>query len=299
MKIPIYNIPKARIFSLFLTEKCDKICYYCDIPYNENKLSTNKKLLFKYLPILEKEGNFERYTLTGGEPGLVDDEIFEFIFKTINTKKHPIKINTNGKFFTTGLYDKYKEHINEVGYHPIINPSDEIPIKYIDKKTILYIPFHRKNMHEIKPLLLKYPNILFNPIPYICKKSFGNKDYILDYKHIIEVYKTIKDLPNLTYGTFTSILTKINPKNYDTFRLSCQNSNTRYSFNFVTGFIGRCPESVSLNDKVEMTDDNINKVIKLNLFSKNSTIIDKACFNCYYFDSFIPYFLKNKLLENK
>jgi organic radical activating enzyme len=296
MWLPSYKKQTARIMSLFLTELCNKNCYYCDIPYIDNPKDTNKDLLFKFLPIIENNGSFEGYTITGGEPGLVSIDVLDFIFNTIDPKRHRIKVNTNGTFFKNGYYDKFIDSISEVGYHPIIEPNQDLPFNCVDEKIVVYIPFHRKNMHHIPDLLKRYPLINFNPIPYISKKDFDNEDYVIEAKHILELKEKIKSFSNVANGTFTTFLTRVDPRTYDVFRLVCQNSATRYSFNFATGYIGRCPESVTLNDRMEMTEENVNKALCFKLFPKQEEITDEACKQCYYFESFYPYAMKNLLL---
>jgi organic radical activating enzyme len=281
-------------FSIFITEVCNLSCEYCDIPLQEKRLDCNKELLLKYLPVLDTY-DFECYTLTGGEPGLSSciDDFFNIVTK-------PVKVNTNGVFFKMGYYKKYYDKIQEVGYHAIKNPGEPIPDSPLlrEEKVTLYIPFDNYNWIYIPQMVKDNQDIRFNFIPYIRKKKGDSNIRTLTLDNMRELYKRICIYNNTQSSGLASLINDLDHSKLEMYRKFCQNSNTRYLFDFVKGHIYRCAKSRVHNKRVEMNDENIEKIKTFTLFEKDD-IMDEACEDCYYFTFFLKYAMRNGILKNK
>jgi organic radical activating enzyme len=288
------NKISAVRFSIFITEKCNLKCKYCDIPLQKDHLDCNKELLLKYLPILDTY-DFDCYTLTGGEPGLSEyvDDFFKIITK-------PVKVNTNGIFFKRGFYEKYYDKIQEVGYHLLKNPGEPVPDSTLlrDKKIILYIPFDNYNWFLIPKMIEDNPDIIFNFIPYIRKIKDDSHDRTVTLDNIKKLYKSICGFKNTQSRSLSILMNKLDQSVLEPHRKFCMNSNTRYLFDFTRGRIHRCAKSRVYNKSVQMNDENIQKIKTFTLFEKDD-ILDEACEDCYYFTFFLEHAMKNSILRNK
>lgn len=277
--------------TLFMTEMCNKTCSYCDIPRLVNPQSTNRELFFKYFPILNNSDKFTWFTITGGEPGLVDSDLWEFMFKDL---KHPTRINTNGIFFDKGYFDKYYDSIFEIGYHPVVELGEQLPHVCADPKIKIYMPYHKLNYHLLENFIKNYSKNELNLIPYIRKYYDLNDPYVLTQCDYMNVYNIIKDKQNVNQ-TSKDLVYALAYKTESCIyqgRLLCQNSNIRTVVNMVQGCIHRCPESITLTDTQKLTNENIQLMLKQQLFTRNDTLIDKACGDCVYFTYFLPFILK-------
>lgn len=280
--------------NIFITYRCNKTCYYCDIPGRKNNLDPDISLIEKYFPIINS-GTFDTYTLTGGEPGLVDENILDYLF---NQSKHLIKVNTNGVFFDKGYYEKYYDRITEVGYHTSIDPIDEININSLDEKVVIYQPITKQNFKDVEIQLKRYPNLTFNYIPYIRKQIFsGDEKFYMDQNDLKECQQILCNYSNVSIGSRERILklSQISKEKEFQEKLLCQNSGTRFVVNFVDGIIHRCPESITHSDTKELNDENVNLMLREKLFEKSKTLNDVACQDCYYYPTFTPFNIRGAL----
>lgn len=104
--------------SLFLTERCNGVCDYCDILGIENLRDielTEENI--EYLEYIMKYSN--DISLSGGEVGLLGVDILDVIFYYMKRYKKEVIINTNGLFMEKGYFDRYYLNIKEVKYHII------------------------------------------------------------------------------------------------------------------------------------------------------------------------------------
>ena len=274
--------------TLFLTEICNKTCPYCDIPKLKKQRDINEELFYKYFPIINKSDNFKWFTITGGEPGLVNPDIWEFLFSDLN---HLTRVNTNGVFFDKGYFDKYYDHIYEIGYHPVVDLGDPLPHVCADPKIKIYMPYHKLNYHLLEDFINRYPKNELNLIPYIRKFYELDDPYVLDDCDYMNIYTLIKDKPNVNQ-TSKDVVYALGYKTKSCIyqgRLLCQNSNIRAVVNFVNGTIHRCPESITLTDTKPINTDNIEKMLQQNLFERHDKLVDEACLDCMYFTYFLPF----------
>ena len=275
--------------AIFLTEQCDKKCTYCDIPKVQDPKPPNKQLLEKYLPIIDQSKAFYHYTITGGEPGLVDEDTWDFIFSTLNY--HPIRINTNGKFFDRGYYDKYKDKIWQIGLH--VDVGEEIPIQICDESVWYYVPVHKKNYTQFIDLVKQHPTLNFSIIPYIHKNLDVDYDeFALTKEEYISIYDQIQDISNIAACTKEMINLIKTTKNIELFRNNCKYNYVQPILDFINGRIGRCVFSYTQNDYLPMNVDNLNELFigKLDFGD-----IDTACDICEECFRYFEYYFNNKI----
>lgn len=281
---------EAVRYSLFITEWCNKRCSYCDIP-KIHQMDGNTSLIETYLPMID-EHNFQSYTLTGGEPGLSRnvDLVFDIITK-------PIKVNTNGRFIDNGYFYKHYNKIEELGYHISYLPELPVPKEDIlrDEKVTLYVPINNKNYKLCGDLAKENPDITFNFIPHIRKRPDDDGSLSLSLYQMKELHKILCDTTN-TQSSSLKLIKGLSEECIDDYRLFCQNSNSRYLFDFARGYIYRCAKSRVRNDKKIMNGENIEKVRQMKLFDKK-TYLENGCEDCYYFSYFFPYALRNNIIR--
>jgi organic radical activating enzyme len=284
---------QAKLFSIVLGTDCNKNCYYCDIPLRI-KGGPNMESLLKFLPKIDK-ANFEHYTLTGGEPGMLNKMVLDFFFDTI-TK--PVKVNTNGLFFEKGYHKRYNDKIFEYGYHPLIDPVGDIiyPREILDK-IVIYQPFTKQTKDNLLWLMESNPELRFNPIPYIEKGVYNHHLQLTfdEIKEVAEILLTERD--NLEPGHLTEIM-KLKEENLDAHRIMCQDSNSRYQFDFVGSRIIRCPQAPFLADFYPINTFTIQCASELILFEPRRELLDMGCRDCYYFTSFIDYSFTNSIRKS-
>jgi organic radical activating enzyme len=282
--------------AIFLTEKCDKSCHYCDIPTLKNPKGPDLDLINKYLPIIDKDESFVHYTITGGEPGLASEDVWESIFSLIEC--HPIRINTNGKFFENGYYDKYKEKIWEVGIH--VDVGEEINILSTDEGIWYYLPVNKQNFKDVPDYISKYPTLNFSLIPYLHKSLQKNYDeYALSYNDYKELNKSIASFNNIA-ACGKEMLDLVERSNnlgsLDLFRESCKYTYVQPILDFVNGRIGRCVFSYTQNIYREMNRENLLDLFNYKLdFGSVDTSCD-VCDECFrYFD----YYMNNLIFKSQ
>jgi len=292
---------KAYRLVLFLTEECDKKCFYCDIGQLKNPKKPKKHLIEKYFPIVNgRDDIFPVFTLTGGEPGLVDVDILEYIFDEV-CDCHKIRVNTNGLFIDKGYFDRWYDKINWVGYHPNIEVKEDIKHYICDDKIQIFQPVHSKNYKDVLNKCQKYPLLKFDLIPFLQKQEFdGDQEYILSQKQFQELYNSVYNLNNVLPDTF-DMLKKSFSSNYNTMmlhRTACGNSQIHPTIDFVNEKILRCPISWTYSDKVELTKSNIIKMMSFNLFKNAKNDIScQRCNDCLrYFDSYWYNTIRRKLI---
>ena len=292
---------KYRIV-LFLSEKCNKNCFYCDIGQNKNQYKIDKESFFTFFPLINKNGmnyNYENYTITGGEPGLVDSDIFEFFFKE-KCKGIRTNINTNGLFIENGLFDKFYDKIDKIGLHPYID-IDELPKEIrCDPKIIIYQPIYKIKIEYIKSFCDNHKNFLINLIPYVQKyKLETNDDLQISFEIFNKLIEMTKDIKNLEKTTLQTIkrLSTLSDIGINLNRKFCGNSYNNIVFDFAYKKIWRCPTSKTFTDKKDLTYNNIQLCFEKKLFS--SSEFDKNCNGCFDCLRYFDYYFNQSLCEIK
>ena len=290
---------KAYRLVLFLTEECDKNCFYCDIGQLINPKQPNKKLIEKYFPIVNgRDDLFPVFTLTGGEPGLVDLDILEYIFEEI-CDCHKIRVNTNGLFIDKGYFDRWYDKITWVGYHPNIEVKENIPHDICDEKIQIFQPIHANNYKDVLNKCQQYPLLKFNLIPFLQKKEFnGDLDFVLSKKQFQELYDSVYNLENVLPDTFDMLKKSFitSDEHMVLHRRACGNSQIHPTLDFVNEEILRCPISWTYSDRVKLNENNMLKMMNFILFKDAGN--DLSCIRCNdcirYFDNYWDNTLKRR-----
>ena len=94
-------------------------------------------------------------SLSGGEPGLVHPEIFQFFFDNIKTSS--IIITTNGTLFNIFAPNKIKSNI-KINYH-IVHLDNFNPINHLD--IIYSIVITANNIHFLEHFLQQHKSLFF------------------------------------------------------------------------------------------------------------------------------------------
>lgn len=88
---------KLSKLNLLVTNRCDKACVYCDFPLVKERGDVKLSVLQKWLPkLLEKLEKGGVVSIVGGEPGLVNSAVYEYIFS--ECAGYQIEVCTNGLF---------------------------------------------------------------------------------------------------------------------------------------------------------------------------------------------------------
>lgn len=95
-----------------ITQECPFECGICHRRYEskEETLSTEKR---NYMVDILKEQNIGRLTVTGGEPTILGDDLFNFL-KYIHTKKIHSCLTTTGFRLTKAKFDEMEEYLDQM-----------------------------------------------------------------------------------------------------------------------------------------------------------------------------------------
>lgn len=266
--------------TLFLTEKCQKRCGYCDIGVMKNRKHIDESLLNQYLPVIAKS-EWQYIVLTGGEPALIKEDLF---FETLDFLKFKhIRVNTNGMLFYKGYFEKYYKYINEVQYHPVSEITYNFDV-IRDEKITYNFPIHKNNIQYLKSLLDTYYDIPIMLTPY--DNKIDDDSLSLSTKDYGEVYSIIKDRDNIKEDTKRLFRFLGNMVHLDFVRNYCFNMIVAYpSIDFVHGRIKKCIRSHTRSDWKPLTMKNFQNL--RNLDFENKKICDKCNFFIKDFEQII------------
>lgn len=154
--------------SVYLSLKCNKNCYFCFNPNQDNfEKDIKRKFAAKQIAnkILKNNQNIKFIALTGGEPLLYKDDALEF-FKIINESNTTIhkRLYTNGTLIDTKYLKKLKSSgLDEIRFsiklEDSLNEQADIIEKIEDAKH--YIKTVMVEMPVIPKTLEKMKNIMF------------------------------------------------------------------------------------------------------------------------------------------
>ena len=202
---------------------CNKICSYCDFC----KIFYNKKIIKKYLEVLEKEIdiNYKNEVLDtiyigGGTPSSLDldelEHLLNIIDKLNKSKKVEYTIEGNFESTTKEKLDLYKRHgINRLSFG--IESIDKINLKLLERdfdetKVKQVISYSKKiGINNINvDLIYAIPNETID----ILKKDI---DYILslDIPHISTYSLIIEDNTKLKINSIKNISEDLDYEMYD------------------------------------------------------------------------------------
>ena len=258
--------------TLFLTEKCNKKCFYCDVGNLKKQKQTDESLIWKFIPMIEMS-DWQYVVLTGGEPALAPPEVLKYTIESLGHKH--IRVNTNGLWFKMGYYDKYKSLVNEIQYHPVTELNEDFDI--IEGENIVYnFPVHKKNIIHLESFLKKYYDIPIMLTPY--DNKIGDDSYelsMLDSREIYEIIQYKKNVVNDTIQLFRFLGYIAYP---EAIRDFCTNSIVAYpSIDFVNGRIKKCIKSHTRSDYKPLTRENFKNLRNLSYHH------NEICDNCMLF----------------
>lgn len=252
---------------LFLTEKCNLQCDYCDIPQIKKPKSCTIEDLEKYLPIFNNDNKF--LDILGGEVGVLPDDVLEYLFKNI---KKPLQISTNG-LFLKNKYEKFKHLLGEhwFYYHVAEEPFEFEPLQYDNVKYTFVV--HDNNIEALNEIYKKYnetEELDFRP----CFGKFKNQSKIFN----VDAHKDQIEFP-IEYHSFNDKLFEIRNK-------LCFMHGPPFMYDLVNGRIIRCCKSYTLSDTIELTQttfDTINKQkdnFEVCSFPWNDDLYNSLCKTC-------------------
>lgn len=298
--------------TLFLTEKCNEKCPYCDLTYkaDSEKVGYNGLKYWDIVsPYLDKYNDrIGKLSFTGGEPGTLEKKDFDPLVSDIHNLGFKIKVNSNGLFIRKGYFDDYFDDIDTIGLHPF----KELPHYFVDElenvvssykeaflsgKVVLYILLTERDVpifiNSLDSLVYKFPKLLINPIPYV---GFGDKEidgrYTLSKNSWYALYRCTYNHPAITSSfrsiCFSFVRDSLSAKDgLNKKRGLCKQIPIKGVLNLSRGTIHRCPEMITTTKNVQLNKENLADFFLGNLW-KNSDD-DPTCTRCTYF----PHYLNN------
>lgn len=294
--------PKIKKLALLVTEKCNKKCWYCNFPQIKKPKDAPISLITKYIPYLETFDSFDFYTITGGEPGLIDPVIFDYLFNTISI--HPIRINTNGEFVKRGYFQKYYHYLDIMGLHATIDLEDipeELVLPFEEfSKVWYYIPIHSQNYKYIQTYLYRYENLQFSLIEF--QNKWRDKPKYEKYRLTQDMYKEIYDkiyrLPNIA-DCCKLLFYRLGFQSKtvrEQHRHACSIGYIQPVINFATKKIQHCVNNYTdSSQQVELNTPNLKSLLHYQLFQ----FYDIDCDGCDDAPNYFEYFMRNCLRRSK
>jgi len=173
------NIKKE--FCLSITFDCNWNCSYCVADTHNNNI-TIKDVLDNIKHI--EHGS--EVTITGGEPGLVNESDMELIFQKLREKECKIDITTNGLFIKK--YQKYYNEIESYLYHCSDKLLDLEIYDDPDNKIEYMIVIDDLNINNLDSFLENAPIYIRLDAAY----SLMNGKSSLSKKNILNIIKKYK-----------------------------------------------------------------------------------------------------------
>lgn len=262
------KIPK--MVCMVLGEKCNWDCSYCDRPKIVNQNNVNFDILREYYPkIVKWIGDDCDIHISGGETGLVNEDVLDFLFSF--DKK--LIVETNGTFFKK-YYDKYYDRIKEITYHCVPELDREIEYNIIDEKVKYLVVVHHKNIHLLEDFIRKNGNRNWILQYYYPKFIGGDHEKFKltrsDYFTLIKNFSSLVDYRELSRRISE-------PNNIDELRVKCAEQFDFVGFDFVNGRIKFCKQSHSFTNSTELNEENFDLLLRDKL--KNPKM-DEICRTC-------------------
>ncbi len=186
------------IYCFSITFECNWNCEYCIVDtHNKNKPIID----YDYINnIINKIPQGSNCSFGGGEPGMANSELIEYLFNKLEKKNCKISITTNGLFMK--LYPEYYNRIVSYFYHCSENiVIDDINFyKDIDNKIEYMIVVSDNNIKRLESFLEFYKDInitLYSARRSPIKKEGNTLSIRNDYKLQL-LYKSKKY--NITNG---------------------------------------------------------------------------------------------------
>jgi len=237
---------QTKKFKLILTEKCNWDCEYCFRKEYPKSNSDNTELIYEIVPYLASLS--EDIYFTGGEVGLLDEDLLDFLFYHFQHCK--IRLATNGTWFKTKSYQKYKDLDLSILYHSVMNLDDDIEFLDIPKAKYNFV-IYENNIDKVSGFLERYKNIIFYPLLDLRKKVR------LDRKIYKEIYNILINFDNIPKQISEAV--KLMYSDDEKWKGECiKNKPLRISVNFPHNLISSC---CRLDVGIEISKNNITKII--------------------------------------
>lgn len=155
-----------KIFSLFVTNQCNKNCNYCFIQKRNTKFCINK---LKYIDY----NKYDYISILGGEPGILSFNEIESLFSSLSyIPNNKILIVTNGLFLDRyyKLYDmfNYSYHITDLTNYKL----------YTEKNVQNLLVATKNNLKHLTKILSDNPTTLFQVVQNIFEPTLIlNKEF--------------------------------------------------------------------------------------------------------------------------
>jgi len=176
-------------YCITITYKCNWFCDFCIIDtHNQKEIEFDR--IKKLLKCIKPNSNV---SITGGEPGLADKKIVEYVIKELEKLKSKININTNGLFLHK--YKEYLKKIDSIYYHCSENLNNYVnPVIDDNVKDIEYmIVVSDNNIHNLDNFL----DINSDKLIRVTGADNILNKVVLSKKNILKTYNIIKSKPNV------------------------------------------------------------------------------------------------------
>lgn len=274
-------INPRKEMSLFLTEKCNRSCSYCDIPSLKNpKILSNDALRGIFLSVI-LHPSLEIFHLTGGEIGTLDEDKIDYIFTAIRSRGKKLTIRTNGLFLEK-YGNKYASQCEVIYVHSHKRYSLS-NVRYMFPLTKTYVSYIRK----------KYGNSLLpdNVCPCLFSpKKADNKEEDIPTRD--QLLNLIPNMPKL--------IRLRSEKSLDLVRFFCRKYKPTVSIDLVNEVIIPCicSHTRGLKKGIPFSEENLDSVVMY----KNQDLrhwdmpFCKSCYQCILSaEEIVNNFLKGEL----
>lgn len=140
-----------------VTHECNWNCPYCAIHTHELPRITSRQLKEK----IDGIPAFSNVTISGGEPGMLEEHDIDYILDTLEGRKCTIFLNTNGLFLRR--YPSKISRFKQIVYHCSENlDGDDDIIKDIPCDTRYMIVVNDDNFRKLEAFLESHPDIRFD-----------------------------------------------------------------------------------------------------------------------------------------
>ena len=167
-----------------ITFECNWDCQYCIVD-THNKRSINDD---EVLNSLQNIREYSNVTITGGEPGLVNNDQMSKIFDILIAKKSIINVTTNGLFLKR--YNRYYHLIDSYIYHCSENLIDIDIVDDPDHKVQYTVVIDDDNIQNLESFI----NFVTSKNIYVrldAALNIGSKSF-LSKKNIFKILKEYK-----------------------------------------------------------------------------------------------------------
>ncbi len=175
-------------YTLYLTYKCNWKCSYC---ITDTHHQTEPQNIIDKIKTIE---NGSDISISGGEPGLANEEIVRLAFELLTKKDCTIHLNTNGKFLN--VYPQYLDHINSITYHVFADEVNPFFRRYpeLEHKLDYAITVTNQMMDKLDTFFKINQDLKFCVFSADMRvNDDGSVNNFLDKKNILKIYTKYKN----------------------------------------------------------------------------------------------------------